>query len=123
MWMRVLLFVVHVCMLRECEGDGNAGVVMVSVGHEYVGGARGSGILSRDERGMRGDGGMCLTRGRVDKRIGFWLYQCCGNSVLSCCKLSISASYYVFVYGIYRKSRPVCVWLSDLDLSRHHPLL
>ena len=24
--MRVLLFVVHVCMLRECVGDGNAGV-------------------------------------------------------------------------------------------------
>ena len=23
--MRVLLFVLHVCMLRECEGDGNAG--------------------------------------------------------------------------------------------------
>ena len=26
--MRVLLFVLHVCMLRECEGDGNAGVGM-----------------------------------------------------------------------------------------------
>ena len=24
--MRVLLFVLHVCMLRECEGDGNDGV-------------------------------------------------------------------------------------------------
>ena len=24
--MRVLLFVLRVCMLRECEGDGNAGV-------------------------------------------------------------------------------------------------
>ena len=24
--MRVLLFMLHVCMLRECEGDGNAGV-------------------------------------------------------------------------------------------------
>ena len=24
--MRVLLFVLHVCMLRKCEGDGNAGV-------------------------------------------------------------------------------------------------
>ena len=23
----VLLFVLHVCMLRECEGDGNAGMV------------------------------------------------------------------------------------------------
>ena len=27
------------------------------------------------------------------------------------------------IYGSYRKSRLVCVWLSDLDLSRHHPLL
>ena len=29
MWVtvtRVLLFVLHVCMLRKCEGDGNAGV-------------------------------------------------------------------------------------------------
>ena len=24
--MRVLLFMLHVCMLRECEGDANAGV-------------------------------------------------------------------------------------------------
>ena len=24
--MHVLLFVLHVCVLRECEGDGNAGV-------------------------------------------------------------------------------------------------
>ena len=24
--MRVLLFVLHVCMLRECEVDGNAGM-------------------------------------------------------------------------------------------------
>ena len=36
--MRVLLFVLHVCMLRECEGDGHAGVVVVSSGH--VGGTR-----------------------------------------------------------------------------------
>ena len=44
----VLLFVLHVCMLRECEGDRNAcvgdgwGVVVVSARH--VGGTRGSGI-------------------------------------------------------------------------------
>ena len=35
--------------------------------------------------------------------------------------LCISASYRVFVYGRYCNSRLVCVWLSDLDLSRHHP--
>ena len=40
--MHVLLFVLHVCMRRRCEGDGNAGVgddggvVVVSAGHEYV---------------------------------------------------------------------------------------
>ena len=39
-------------MLRECEGDGTAsvgvggGVVAVSVEHQYVGGTRGSGIVS-----------------------------------------------------------------------------
>ena len=48
--MRVLLFVLHVCMLRECEIDGNAGVgdgwgvVVVSAVH--VSGTRGSGIVS-----------------------------------------------------------------------------
>ena len=42
--------------------------------------------------------------------------------VLSCCNLSISASYRVFVCGRYCKSRLVCVLL-DLDLSRHYPLL
>ena len=47
--MQVLLFVLHVCMLRECEGGGNAGmgdrggVVMISTGH--VGGTCGSVIV------------------------------------------------------------------------------
>ena len=46
--MHVLLFVLHVCMLREYEGDGNDGVgsggcvVAVSA---YMGGTRGSGVL------------------------------------------------------------------------------
>ena len=46
---RVLLFVLQVCMMRECEDDCNAGVgngggvVVVSAGH--VGGSRGSGIV------------------------------------------------------------------------------
>ena len=50
--MRVLLFVLHVSMLRKCEGDDNAdvgddeGVVGMCIGHEYVGGTRGSGIVS-----------------------------------------------------------------------------
>ena len=47
--MHVLLFVLHVCMLRDCEGDDNAdvgsggGVVAVSA---YMGGTRGSGVLA-----------------------------------------------------------------------------
>ena len=65
--MRVLLFVLHVCIPRESEGDGNAGVgdgrcvVVVSAGHEYVGGTRDSGIVSSasDVHGMRGVGGVC----------------------------------------------------------------
>ena len=58
--MHVLLFVLHVCMLRECEGDGNAGVgdrrgvVVVCAGH--VGGTRSSGVRSSaaDVLWMRG---------------------------------------------------------------------
>ena len=43
--MRVLVFVLDVSMLRECEGNGNT-VVAVSLGHEYVGGKRGSAVVS-----------------------------------------------------------------------------
>ena len=69
--MLVLLFVLHVCMLRECEGGGNAGVgdvgcvVVVSAGQ--IDGTRGSGIVSSGAdvlgmsvvRGVRGIGGVC----------------------------------------------------------------
>ena len=68
--MRVLLFVLDVSMLRECEGDGSGdvgdkgGVVGVSACHEYVGGIRGSDIVSSAAdvlgmsvvRGMKGVG-------------------------------------------------------------------
>ena len=67
--MHVLLFVFHMCMLRE--GDGNAGVgdggdvVVVSAGH--VGGMRGLGIVTSvydvlrmsAVRGIRGVRGVC----------------------------------------------------------------
>ena len=49
---RVMLFVLDVSILREYEDDAKAGVgdvgsvVAVSAGNEYVGGKRGSGILS-----------------------------------------------------------------------------
>ena len=71
--LHVLLFVLHVCMMRECEGDGNAGdgdvgaVVVMSAVH--VGGTRGLAIVSSpaDVLGMREVSGtyMCLTRGGV----------------------------------------------------------
>ena len=63
----VLLFVFHVCMLKECEGDSNAVVVLMSAGH--VGSTRGSGTVSSTAEvlGMRGvcEMCMCLARGSV----------------------------------------------------------
>ena len=79
--MHVLLFVFHVCMLRECEGDGNddvgdgVGVVAVSAGCECMSGTR----------GLRGEGGVCemcmwlAQSGVGGERIGFGLYQSCRN--------------------------------------------
>ena len=68
--MRVLLFVLYVCMLRECDGARFTamlvwGMVVVSVGH--VGGTRGLGIMSSAADvlwmsvvcWMRGVGGVC----------------------------------------------------------------
>ena len=46
--MNVLLLVLHVCMLRECEGDGNTGVESgrgVGVVSAHMGGTRGSGVV------------------------------------------------------------------------------
>ena len=88
--MRVLLFVLHVCMLRECEDDDNAGVVdgggVVIVSTEHVGGARGSGIVFSAAnvlgmsvmRGVRRVGGvcemcLCLARGGVGGEGGEWM--------------------------------------------------
>ena len=71
-------------MLRECEGDGNAGVgaggsvVSIIIGCDYMGGTCGSGVVSSAYdvlemivvRGARSVGGVCnmcmsLVRGRV----------------------------------------------------------
>ena len=81
--MHVLLFALHACMLRECEGDRNAGVgdrgvVVVSAGH--VVGTRGSGIVSSVVRGMRGVDGvcgmcMCLARGGVGGEGNEWFQR------------------------------------------------
>ena len=69
--MCILLFVLHVCMLRECEGDGNTGVedggCVVVLGTVPVDITRGSGIVSSTAdvlgmsvvRGMRAVGGVC----------------------------------------------------------------
>ena len=54
-----------------CEGDGNAGVGMVVVSAEHVGGTRGSGSVSSPDDvlwmsvvcGMRGAGGVCVWLG------------------------------------------------------------
>ena len=56
--MCVLLFVLHVCMLRECEGDGSAGVgggdvVVVNAGHVGGTGASGIGSSAADVLGIR----------------------------------------------------------------------
>ena len=76
--MRVILCVLHVGMVGECEGDINAGmgdgegVVIVSAWHEYVGGTPDSADMLGMcvVRGMRGVSGvcemcMCLARGGV----------------------------------------------------------
>ena len=61
--MRVLLYV---CILRECDGDDNAGVGAVSACCEYMGGTRVSRFMSNVDdvqemsvvRGVRGVGGV-----------------------------------------------------------------
>ena len=77
-----VLLLLHVCMLIECEGDGNVGVadvegvVALSAACECVGGTRGSRFVSSADdvqemsvvSGVRGIGGvcemcMCLARG------------------------------------------------------------
>ena len=72
--MHVLLFVLHVCVLRECEGDGNAGVGSGGGVVAYMGGTRGSGVLPStgdvlEMSVVRGVGGVCdmsMCRGRED---------------------------------------------------------
>ena len=87
--MRVLLFVLHACMVRVSEGTRVTEilvwrwgrVVVVSAGHEYVRGTRGSGIMfsAADVLGMsvvrwmRGVGEvcemcMCLVRAAYEER-------------------------------------------------------
>ena len=87
--MCVLLFVLHVSMVRECEGARVTAmlvwgwVVVVSAGHECVGGTRGSSIASSAAdvlgmRVMRRVGGvcdmcMCLAQGGIGDEKGEWI--------------------------------------------------
>ena len=60
--MRVLSFVLHVCMLRGCEVAGNAGVGVVSEGHVGASGIVSSAadlLWMRVVHGMREVGGVC----------------------------------------------------------------
>ena len=111
-------WVLDVCLCLPCNGVGG-------VGGEWVGAwTRSGGVV------------LCLCElwvwihcvdGRsryLDIVLGGYLCILGAPSVQSqCCTVCISAPYRVFVYVRYRKSRLVCVWLSDLDLSRNHPLL
>ena len=101
-----------------------------SVGHVF--GFRWVGGLDQGLEGWDGVMSVCvvsldsLCRYKVQVSVYCaWLIhahlRCTQCSIL--CTIWISASYRVFVYSRYRKSRCVCVGLSDLDLSRHHPLL
>ena len=60
--MRMLLFVLNMSML-----SARLTAMTVSTGHQYVGGTRGSGIVSgaADVLGMRGASGVCVWLGSV----------------------------------------------------------
>ena len=68
-------------MVTEMLVWGRGGVAAVTGGCEYMGGTRGSGIVSTDDdviemsvvRGVRGVGGVC------ERIIRFRLYQSCRN--------------------------------------------
>ena len=101
-------------MLYQSCGTGG---VFGGVGGASVGG--GGGLLVRVCKGVVM---LCLCELRVwiicVNGRSRYMYSVPAPSVQSCCTLSISASYHIFVCSRYRKSGLVCV-----DLSRHHPLL
>ena len=115
---------VYVSMLREWDGAsvaillvwGRGSEVAVSAGHEYVGGTRGSGIVSsatdmlwlscsawKWRVGGVCEMCMCLARGGVGGEAWFLLH------LIDICFLPC------IVCGRYRKYRLVFVWLSDID--------
>ena len=91
--MRVLLFVLHVCMLRECDCVRLTAILVLRVdvvSGKYMGGTRGSGIVSSAADvlwmsvvcGMRGVGRvcglyqLCGSRGSVGRVSVYWLRWC-----------------------------------------------
>ena len=104
--------VLDVCLCLDCGG----------VGVQWVGG----GVCARVWKGGMVWSYVCVScvYGRsmyLYIVLGGYLHILGAPSVHSVSTLSISASYHVFVCGRYRKSRFVCVWLSDLDLPRDPP--
>ena len=75
--MHVLLFVLHVCMLQECEGDSNAGVGSggCSCGKCVVQSSAGDVLEMSVVRGVCVWMGVVGVWGRVGERIGFGVYQ------------------------------------------------
>ena len=68
--MHVLLFVLHVCVLPECNADVGSGGSVFAV-NAYMGGTRGSGVLSSAYDVLE----MCVFGSGWGGRIGFGLYQ------------------------------------------------
>ena len=118
-WMRELGTggVLDMCLCFGCGGVGG-------IGGERVGGLdkdreRWGGVMS-----VWGVSLDYLCRSRyLCIVLGGYLHIWGAPSVQSCCTLWISTFWHVFVYGRYHKSRLSCLKLSDLDWSRHHPLL
>ena len=53
--------------------------------------------------------------------LGVYLRILGAPSVQSCCTLYLLPTMYLLMADLVNQD--VCVWLSNLDLSRHHPLL
>ena len=102
------------CLCFGCSGVGGEWVGGLDRGREPWGGVMSMWvwIICVDGRSRY----LCIV-------LGGYLHIWGAPSVKSCCTLWISAFWYVFVYGRYHKSRLSCLKLSDLDWSRHHPLL
>ena len=130
MWMRVLLFVlceyserVRVTETLVC-GPGRC--VVVSAGHEYVGGTR--GMRSGFGPGS-GRVGWCYSCVSLDYlcRLQVHVSVYCAMRIhahLKCIQCSIllhliNICYHVFVYGRYRKSRPVSVLPKPMQQLHH----